>query len=139
MTSYTELESSSSPTIHRLALEVGRLRSEIFFVGITFVIAGPVLTMFALSSCLGTILTGHIFACVTDIAYVVIGGVFFVVGITTAFIGVFAPDPTRAPPPTSLTPATLAAMPGTPVTCKKCGKGYDSGLFFCPSCGQRPV
>ncbi len=115
------------------------MRSEIFFVGIIFVIAGPILTMFALSSCLGTILSGHFFACVTDFAYVVIGGVFFVVGVITAFVGVFAPDPIHASPPASFTPATLAATSGTQFTCKKCGKGYDSGLFFCPSCGQRPV
>jgi uncharacterized OB-fold protein len=23
------------------------------------------------------------------------------------------------------------------IICKKCGHGYDSSLFFCPSCGQR--
>ena len=115
------------------------MRSEVFFIGIIFVIAGPILTMLGLSSCLGTILSGHLFACVTDLAYVVIGGAFFVVGIITAFVGVFAPDPITAPPSVSTTPVTLASLPGKQITCKKCGREYDSGQFFCPSCGQRPI
>ncbi len=115
------------------------MRSEIFLIGIIMVIIGPILVAFAFSSCLGTILSGHVFACVSDLAYVVIGGAFFVTGIIVAFVGVFAPDPVHSPSFPSQTPATLAGLPGTQVTCKKCGRLYDSGQFFCPSCGQRPA
>ena len=115
------------------------MRSEIFLIGIILIIIGPILVAFAFSSCLGTILSGHIFACVSDLAYVVIGGAFFVTGIVTAFIGVFAPDPVRSPSFMQPTPANLAGIPGARITCKKCGGSYDSGQFFCPSCGQRAV
>jgi hypothetical protein len=114
------------------------MRSEIFLIGIILLIVGPIIVAFAFSSCLGTILSGNVFACISDLAYVVTGGAFFVIGIVTAFIGVFAPDP--APPSSTTTwstPVALAALPGAQVTCKKCGQVFDSGQFFCPSCGQR--
>jgi hypothetical protein len=115
------------------------MRSEIFLIGIILIITGPILLALAFSSCLGTILSGHIFACISDLAYLVIGGTFFVTGIVTAFIGVFSPDPVRSPNFIPPTPATVAGIPGTQITCKKCGRVYDSGQYFCPSCGQRGV
>lgn len=101
------------------------------------VIIGPVLVAVSLSSCLGTIISGNVFACLNDVGYVVAGGAFFVAGIITAFVGVFMPDPTPSPPATWSTPVVLAAQPGGKIACKKCGRTYDSGQFFCPFCGQR--
>ena len=115
------------------------MRTEIFLIGIILVIVGPILVAFAFSSCLGTILSGNVFACVSDLAYVVIGGAFFVVGIITSLIGIVAPDPVPSPSPTFSTPAAVAAPPGSGVTCKKCSRVYDSSQFFCPYCGQRFV
>jgi hypothetical protein len=113
------------------------MRSEIFLLGIIMVIIGPILVALAASSCLGTILSGNVFACISDFAYVVAGGAFFVAGIITAFVGVFASDPVPSSPTAWSTPVVLAAAPGTKVTCKKCARVYDSGQFFCPYCGQR--
>lgn len=100
------------------------------------VILGPLVTLSAFSSCLGTILSGNVFACVTDIVYFVLGGVIFVAGIITAIIGIVIPDPTPAP---SISPqmGSVTSPTGVQVICKKCGHSYDSSLFFCPSCGQR--
>ena len=112
------------------------MRPVIFFVGIGMVILGPLVTLSAFSSCLGTILSGNVFACVTDIVYFVLGGIIFVAGVITAIIGVFVPDPL----PTASSAASGGSVPqqsGVKVICKKCGHGYDSSLFFCPSCGQR--
>jgi hypothetical protein len=100
------------------------------------VILGPLVTLSAFSSCLGTILSGNVFACVTDIAYFVLGGIIFVAGVITAIIGVFVPDPVRATSSGSFG-GPVPTQSGVQVICKKCGHGYDSGLFFCPSCGQR--
>jgi len=112
------------------------MRPVVFFVGIGMVMLGPLVTLSAVSSCLGTILSGNVFACVSDIVYFVLGGIIFIAGAATAIIGVFVPDPA---PKSSLTstalPSTLQS--GTQVICKKCGHAYDSSLFFCPSCGQR--
>jgi hypothetical protein len=115
------------------------MRTEIFLLGIIMVIIGPIITILAASSCLTTILSGHVFACVTDLAYFVIGGTFFVVGVSTAMIGLIVPDPAPAPAPYASTPTGYPSAPvGPEITCKKCGRTYSSGLFFCPSCGQRP-
>lgn len=112
------------------------MRPVIFFVGIGMVILGPLVTLSAVSSCLGTILSGNILACVNDLVYFVLGGVLFVAGVITAIIGVFVPDPT---PALSLSPPTgsVGAQTWVQVICKKCGHPYDSSLFFCPFCGQR--
>src|SRR5437899_12720489 len=112
------------------------MRPVIFFVGIGMVILGPLVTLSAFSSCLGTILSGNVFACVTDIVYFVLGGIIFVAGVITAIIGVFVPDPAPTPSPSSHV-GSVAAQSGVQVICKKCGHTYDSGLFFCPSCGTR--
>ncbi|OLB68993.1 hypothetical protein AUI06_09700 [archaeon 13_2_20CM_2_52_21] len=112
------------------------MRPVIFFVGIGMVILGPLVTLSAFSSCLGTILSGNISACVTDIVYFVLGGIMFVAGVITAIIGVFVPDPIPAASTGSLG-RSIPQQSGVQVICKKCGHGYDSGLFFCPSCGQR--
>jgi len=101
------------------------------------VILGPLVTLSALSSCLGTILSGHVFGCVSDLVYFVLGGIIFVAGVITAIIGVFAPDPISAAS-TGPLGGSMPQQSGVQVICKKCGHGYDSGLFFfCPSCGQR--
>ncbi len=114
------------------------MREEIFLLGIIMVIIGPILVALSFSSCLGTILAGNVFACISDIGYVVAGGAFFVAGIITATVGFFVADRTPAGPTTAWsTPVALAAPPGAQVTCKKCGRTFDSGQFFCPSCGQR--
>lgn len=112
------------------------MRPIVFFVGIGLVILGPLVTLFAFSSCLGTILSGNVFACVTDIVYFVLGGVIFVAGIITAIIGVVIPDPTPTP---SISPqmGSVSGLTGVQVICKKCGHSYDSSLFFCSACGQR--
>ena len=112
------------------------MRPIVFFVGIGMVILGPLVTLFAFSSCLGTILSGNVFACVTDIVYFVLGGVIFVAGIITAVIGVVIPDPVPAPSVSSPM-GSVTGQTGVHVVCKKCGHSYDSGLFFCSSCGQR--
>ena len=112
------------------------MRPVIFFVGIGMVILGPLVILSAFSSCLGTILSGNISACVTDIVYFVLGGIMFVAGVITAIIGVFVPDPIPAASTGSLG-RSIPQQSGVQVICKKCGHGYDSGLFFCPSCGQR--
>src|SRR5438034_11301320 len=95
------------------------------------VILGPVVTVLGFTSCLGTILSGHFLGCVTDLAYVIIGGTFFVTGIIMGRVGVFPPDPTPKAP-TSHT--SRDALHGTAVTGKKCGRVFGSGLSFCPSC-----
>jgi hypothetical protein len=100
------------------------------------VILGPLVTLSAFCSCLGTILSGNVFACVTDIVYFVLGGIIFVAGVITAIIGVFVPDPIPAASTGSFG-GSIAKQSGVQVICRKCGHGYDSGLFFCPSCGQR--
>ena len=100
------------------------------------VMLGPLVTLSAFSSCLGTILSGNIFACVTDIVYFVLGGIIFVAGVITAIIGVFVPDPTPAPSSSSQV-GSIGPQSGVQVICKKCSHAYDSSLFFCPSCGQR--
>ena len=100
------------------------------------VILGPVVTLSAFSSCLGTILAGNVFACVTDIVYFLLGGIIFGAGVVTAIIGVFVPDPTPTAPLSS--PAgSVPRESVVQVICQKCRHAYDSGLFFCPSCGQR--
>src|SRR5437879_4366212 len=106
------------------------------FVGIGMIILGPPVTLSPFSSCLGTIFSGNLRACVTDIVYFVLGGIIFVAGVITAIIGVFVPDPL----PAASLGASGGSVPqqsGVTVICKKCGHGYDSNLFFCPSCGQR--
>jgi hypothetical protein len=112
------------------------MRPVIFFIGIGMVILGPLVTLSAISSCLGTILSGHVFACVNDLVFFVLGGIIFVAGVITAIIGVFVPDQISAPSTGSLG-GSIPQQSGVQVICKKCGHGYDSGLFFCPSCGQR--
>ena len=112
------------------------MRPVIFFVGIGMIILGPLVTLSAFSSCLGTILSGNVFACVTDIVYFVLGGIIFVAGVITTIIGVFVADPAPTPSPSSQV-GSVAAQSGVQVICKKCGHPYDSGLFFCPSCGRR--
>ena len=113
------------------------MRPVIFFVGIGMVILGPLVTLSAFSSCLGTILSGHVFGCVNDLIYFVLGGVIFVAGVITAIIGVFVPDRASVPPSASAG-VSLPAQSGVQI-CKNCRHPYDSGLFFCPSCGQRQV
>src|SRR6266568_2475913 len=104
------------------------MRTIIFLVGIVLVILGPLLTLGALSSCLGTILSGHFLSCVTDFAYVIFGGVLFFVGMITAAIGAFVSDSPPKPPPYSQTAVFSPAQ----LTCKKCGRVYGSNRFFCP-------
>jgi hypothetical protein len=112
------------------------MRPVIFFIGIGMVILGPLVTLSAISSCLGTILSGNIFACVNDLVYFVLGGIIFIAGVITAIIGVFVPDPSRIA--SSFSPVRpVPAESGVQVICKRCGHSYDSSLFFCPSCGQR--
>ncbi|HET7404754.1 MAG TPA: hypothetical protein VFJ63_01410 [Candidatus Bathyarchaeia archaeon] len=112
------------------------MRAEVFLLGVLMVIIGPIITFISASSCFGMILSGNVFGCVTDIAYIAIGGTFFVVGITTALIGLIMPDPIPNPPAgIGYTPR----MQGPEIKCPKCGQNYSSSLFFCPSCGQRPV
>jgi hypothetical protein len=111
------------------------MRPVVFFVGIGLVILGPLLTLFAVSSCLGTILSGNIFACVTDVVYFVLGGIIFVAGVITAIIGVVVPDPT--PAPSSFSAVRPSGQSGIQVVCKRCGRTYDSSLFFCPACGTK--
>ena len=115
------------------------MRTEIFLLGIIMVIIGPVLVALAFSSCIGMIFSGNVFACVSDVPYVVIGGVFFVAGIITALVGVFTPDPAPIPPSAWKSPSSKPPPAGTQLTCKKCGKNLDPGQFFCPSCGTRPL
>jgi hypothetical protein len=66
------------------------------------VILGPLVTLSAVSSCLGTIFSGNVFACVNDLVYFVLGGIIFVAGVTTAIIGVFVPDPIPDASPSSV-------------------------------------
>ena len=101
------------------------------------VIIGPVLVALAFSSCLGLIFSGNVFACISDVPYVVIGGVFFVAGIITAIVGVFTPDPVPVAPVTWRNTTSTSAPLGMQLTCKKCGKNFDSGQFFCPFCGTQ--
>ncbi len=114
------------------------MRTVIFLIGIGLVILGPLVTLTALSSCFGTILSGHLLACVTDFVYVVLGGVLFTVGIITAIIGVAIPDPAPTAPDHPAVPNSLQPVQTAQITCKKCGRVYSSDNFFCPSCGQRP-
>ncbi len=113
------------------------MRTTVFLAGIIMIVLGPLITLFALSSCLGTILSGQFFACVTDFAYVVFGGVLFFVGVITAIIGAVVSDSTAVMSPYSMTPVA-SPVPAADITCKKCGRVYKSDRFFCPSCGQRP-
>ena len=114
------------------------MRTAIFLIGIGLVILGPLVTLTALSSCFGTIFSGHFLACVTDFVYVVLGGVLFIVGIMTSIIGVVIPDPTPKAPYQAPTPNPLQPTLTGKITCKKCGRVYSSDNFFCPFCGQRP-
>jgi len=112
------------------------LRAEVFLLGILMLIIGPIITFISAASCFGMILSGNVFGCVTDVAYIAIGGTFFVVGIITAIIGLILSEPAPNPP------AGMGYTPrvqGPEIKCSKCGRLYGSGLFFCPSCGQRPV
>jgi hypothetical protein len=113
------------------------MRTVIFLIGIGLIILGPLMTLTALSSCFGTVLSGHLLACVTDFVYFVLGGMLFVVGIITSIIGVVIPDQTQTAPnqPLAPNPPQIAQM--AQITCKKCGRIYSSSNFFCPSCGQR--
>ena len=110
----------------------------IFLIGIGLVILGPLVTLTALSSCFGTILSGHLLACVTDFVYVVLGGMLFIVGIVTSIIGVVIPDPAPKTPYQAATRSPIQPTQTAEINCKKCGLVYNSGNFFCPSCGQRP-
>src|SRR5258708_31703351 len=103
------------------------MRPVVFFVGIGMVILGPLVTLTAFSSCLGTILSGNIFACVTDIVYFVLGGIIFAAGVITTIIGVFVPNPTPAPSSSSYA-GSVGAQSGVQVICKKCSHAYDSSL-----------
>src|SRR5207245_3317770 len=109
------------------------MRPVIFFVGIGMIILGPLVTLSAFSSCLGTILSGNVFACVTDIVYFVLGGIIFVAGVITAIIGVFVPDPAPTPSRSSRM-GSVAAESGVRVFCKQCGHASVSGLFSCRPC-----
>src|SRR5437867_12833273 len=113
------------------------MRPVMLFVGIGMVILGPLVTLSAFSSCLGTILSGNVFACVTNIVYFVLGGIIFVAGVITAIIGVFVPDPAPTPSPASHM-VSVAAQSGVQVICSKCGHAFGSGFFFCPPRGQSP-
>lgn len=117
-------------------------------------VAGPLLTFLSISSCFATILSGNIFACVNDVAYVAFGGLIFVVGIVITVIGLAMPDPPHAIAPAypiamapSAGPYSLqqlpssmtvssSSMPQQAVACKKCGKTIEAGQFFCLNCGQ---
>jgi hypothetical protein len=100
-------------------------------------VLGPIITAFAISSCLGTILSGAFFACISDFAYLIIGGAIFTVGVLVTIVGLFMPD--RPPtPPIQPQPFTPVSMQVGPVTCKKCGNVYNSSQYFCPQCGTRP-
>src|SRR5207237_1937537 len=105
------------------------MRPVIFFVGIGMVILGPLVTLSAFSSCLGTILSGNVFACVTDIVYFVLGGIIFVAGVITAIIGVFVPDPAPTPSPYSHV-GSVAAQSEVTVICKICGHSSVSVIFL---------
>ncbi len=111
------------------------MRTEIFLVGIVLVILGPLVTLTALSSCFGTILSGHFLACVTDFALVVFGGVLFFVGMITMIVGAVVQDAPPPPPPQYQGPV-ISPQPAE-ITCRKCGTVYNRDRFFCPSCGQR--
>src|SRR3989442_13045201 len=108
------------------------MRPVIFFVGIGMVILGPLVTLSAFSSCLGTVLSGNVFACVTNIIYFVLGGIIFVAEVITAIIGVFVPDPIPAASTGSLG-GTVPQQSGLQVICKNCRHGYHSGLVVLPS------
>ena len=95
---------------------------------------GPLITLLALSSCFGTILSGHFLACVTDFALVAFGGVVMFVGLITTVVGAVAHEAPVASP-TVYYP--LPSPQPTEITCKKCGTVYGVDRFFCPSCGQR--
>src|SRR5438445_1824928 len=111
------------------------MRPVSFFVGIGMVILGPLVTLSAFSSCLGTILSGNVRACVTDIVHFVLGGIIFVAGVITAIIGVFVPDPL---PVASSGPSggSVPQQSGVKVVCKKCVHGHASSLCCCPFCGH---
>src|SRR5260370_20142674 len=111
------------------------MRPVIFFVGIGMVILGPLVTLSAVSSCLGTIFSGNVFACVNDLVYFVLGGIIFVAGVITAIIGVFVPDPIPAAPSSSFG-GSVPKQSGVQVICKQCGHSYDSRLILCPSCAH---
>jgi hypothetical protein len=111
------------------------LRTVIFFSGIALMAIGPLVSLLAVSSCFGTILSGHFLACVTDFGFVAFGGVLLIIGLITAVVGAVVqevpPSPLYGPyrPPATPQPAEI--------NCKKCGTVYGVDRFFCPSCGQR--
>src|SRR5207302_10429093 len=105
------------------------MRPVIFFVGIGMVILGPLVTLSAFSSCLGTILYGNVRACVTDIVYFVLGGIIFDAGVITEILGVFVPDPLPAQS-SGASGGSVSPQAGVMVICTKCGHGYDVSLFF---------
>src|SRR6266542_920066 len=108
------------------------MRTVIFVAGISLMAIGPLVTLLALSSCFGTILSGHFLSCVTDFGFVIFGGVLLFIGLITTIVGAVVQDPPVAP--------SLAynRPPATPqpseITCKKCGTVYGVDRFFCPSC-----
>src|SRR5712692_7441593 len=112
------------------------MRTVVFLAGIIMIVLGPLITLFALSSCLGTILSGQFFACVTDFAYVVFGGVLFFIGLITAISGAVVSDSPPAISPYPMSPVS-SSVPAADITCKKCGRVHKSDRFFCPSCGRR--
>jgi hypothetical protein len=114
------------------------MRTVVFLVGIIMIALGPLITLLALSSCLGTILSGQFFACVADFAYVIFGGALFFIGVITAIIGAVASDSPPVISPNAMSPVAPVPLPAADVKCKKCGNVYKSDRFFCPSCGQRP-
>ncbi len=112
-----------------------KTRTAIFFAGIALMAIGPLVSVLAVSSCFGTILSGHFLACVTDFSFVIFGGVLLFVGLITAVVGAVVQD---APPPPFTGPYRPPAAPqSAEVNCKKCGAVYGVDRFFCPSCGQR--
>ncbi len=97
---------------------------------------GPLVSLLALSSCFGTILSGHFLACVTDFGFVAFGGVLLFIGLITAIVGAVVQESPSYPP----TPGYYRPPPPpqpAEVTCKKCGTVYGVDRFFCPSCGLR--
>ena len=111
------------------------MRAVVFFAGIALMAVGPIVTLLALSSCFGTILSGHFRACVTDLAFVVFGGVLLIIGFITAVVGAITQDSAVAASATSYRGSS--SSPPAEITCKKCGTVYRVDRFFCPSCGQR--
>src|SRR5713226_2261509 len=99
------------------------------------VILGPLVTLSAVSSCLGTIFSGNVFACVNDLVYFVLGGIIFIAGVTTAIIGVFVPDPITAASSSSFG-GSVPKKSGFRVFSKSCGHQKTPSLFFVPHVGR---